>query len=205
MVSQQSPGGASTRDQVVLHAAALIRERGFRATSIGDLLERAGIQKGSFYYYFPSKEDLGHAVIDRWLADQQERLLDYLAAADGPPPLERIAAVLDGFVTEQDTNGCRGGCAFGNLAAELSDVHEGFRLRIQEAFTLFRNGFAGLLERARLRGDVRDDLDIPAMADFLVASIEGGVLLAKVEKRTQPLANVLRMAEAHLASYRTRV
>ena len=204
MASEQSSRTGSTREQVVAHAAALIRERGFRATSIGDVLERAGIQKGSFYYHFPSKEDLGHAVIDRWLADQRERLLDYLAAADGPPPLERPAAVLDGFLAEQDTNGCRGGCAFGNLAAELSDVHEGFRLRLREAFTLFRKGFAGLLERARARGDVRDDLDIPAMADFLVASIEGGVLLAKVEKRTEPLANVLRMAEAHLASYRTR-
>lgn len=204
MAAQQPSRGVTTREQVVSHASTLIRERGFRATSVGDLLERAGIQKGSFYYYFPSKEDLGHAVIDRWLEEQKERLVDYLLAPDGPPPLERVAAVLDGFVTEQDANGCRGGCVFGNLASELSDVHEGFRVRVQEAFTRFRGAFADLLERARARGDLRADLDPAAMADFLVACIEGGVLLAKVEKRTAPLVGALRMAEAHLASYRTR-
>src|SRR5437016_1049932 len=108
------PRGTATRENVLAHAAALIRERGFRSTSIGDLL--------------------GHAVLDRWISELKSRLLDPLTAADGPPPLERIAACLDGFVAEQDKSGCRGGCPFGNLAIELADVHEGFRARLSKAF-----------------------------------------------------------------------
>ena len=69
------PRGAATREHVLTHAAALMRERGYRSTSLGDLLERADVQKGSFYYYFASKEALAHAVLDRWTADLQSGLL----------------------------------------------------------------------------------------------------------------------------------
>ncbi|HVG93290.1 MAG TPA: TetR/AcrR family transcriptional regulator [Planctomycetota bacterium] len=193
-----------TREQVLNHAAALIRERGFRATSIGDLLERAGVQKGSFYYYFPSKEDLGHAVLDRWIEELRARLIDYLAAAEGPPPLERIAAALDGFVSEQESTGCRGGCPFGNLAMELADVHEGFRTRISGALKELSAAFARLVERARADGDLRPDTDPHQIGEFLVAAIEGGILLAKVHKSPEALEAALRAAEAYVASHRTR-
>ena len=199
------PRGAATRENVLNHAAALIRERGFRSTSIGDLLEKADVQKGSFYYYFPSKEALGHAVLDRWMEDLNSHLLDYLTSPDGPPPLERIDACLEGFVAEQDKSGCRGGCPFGNLAIELADVHEGFRERLSAAFSSISGAFAGLLERAKRDGALRADADPAALGEFIVASIEGGILLAKVHKSCASLAMVLRVARAHLASCRTSV
>jgi TetR/AcrR family transcriptional repressor of nem operon len=196
--------GNATREMVLDHASALIRERGFHSTSIGDVLERAGVQKGSFYYYFPSKEDLGHAVLDRWSRDLRSRLLDYLTDREGPPPLQRIAAALDGFVAEQEATNCRGGCPFGNLAMELADVHEGFRARLAEAFTDLSKAFADLIARAQTDGDVRRDADAKALGDFLVATIEGGILLAKVHKSCVPLQHALRAAETHVAAYRTR-
>ena len=194
----------STRDHVLAHAAALIRERGFRSTSIGDLLERADVQKGSFYYYFPSKEALGHAVLDRWTEELRTRLLDFLTSPDGPPPLERIGAALDGFVTEQEASNCRGGCPFGNLAVELADVHEGFRRRLSDAFCRLSTAFADLLERAQRTGQLRADADPRALGDFLVASIEGGILLAKVHKSAATLRTVLHQAREHVDCWRAR-
>jgi TetR/AcrR family transcriptional repressor of nem operon len=202
--STAARAGSGTREQVLNHAATLIRERGFRATSIGDLLDRAGVQKGSFYYYFPSKEDLGHAVLDRWIEELRSRLIGFLTSPEGPPPLERIAAALDGFLTEQESTGCRGGCPFGNLAVELADVHEGFRTRISGALRELADAFGTLVDRARTQGDLRSDADPRRLGDFLVASIEGGILLAKVHKSPEPLEAALRAAEAHLASHRTR-
>jgi TetR/AcrR family transcriptional repressor of nem operon len=195
--------GNGTREQVLNHAASLIRERGFRATSIGDLLERAGVQKGSFYYYFPSKEDLGHAVLDRWIEELRGRLIDYLRSPEGPPPLERIGAALDGFLSEQESAGCRGGCPFGNLAIELADVHEGFRTRISAAFRELSDAFGSLIQRAKADGDLAPHADPRRIGEFLVASIEGGILLAKVHKSPEPLAAALRSAEAYVASHRT--
>lgn len=192
----------STRDHVLAHAAALIRERGFRSTSIGDLLERADVQKGSFYYYFPSKEALGHAVLDRWTEELRTRLLDFLTSPDGPPPLERIGSVLEGFVAEVQASNCRGGCPFGNLAIELADVHEGFRERLSSAFSELSAAFANLLERARRNGELRADCDPKALGEFLVASIEGGILLAKVHKSCDTLATVLKQAREHVDCWR---
>ena len=196
--------GMATRENVLVHAAALIRERGFRSTSIGDLLERAEVQKGSFYYYFESKEALGHAVLDRFTEELKAHLLDFLTAESGPPPLDRITQCLDGFVAEADKNGCRGGCPFGNLAIELADVHEGFRERLSVAFASIEGAFSGLLERARQDGDLRADADPKALGPFLVAALEGGILLAKVHKSCASLAIVLRVARAHLDSFRAR-
>ena len=198
------PRGAATRENVLSHAAALIRERGFRSTSIGDLLERADVQKGSFYYYFPSKEALGHAVLDRWIEELNVHLLDPLTAEAGAPPLDRITACLEGFVTEQDKSGCRGGCPFGNLAIELADVHEGFRERLSSAFRSLADGFSTLLDRAKVAGTLRQDADAKALGEFLVATIEGGILLAKVHKSCASLATVVRASLAHLNSYRAR-
>jgi TetR/AcrR family transcriptional repressor of nem operon len=195
--------GGTTKEHVLEQAAALIRERGFRSTSIGDILERAGVQKGSFYYYFPSKEDLGHAVLDRWTEELRGRLLEFLTDPEGPPPLERIAAALDGFVAEQEQNGCRGGCPFGNLAVELADVDERFRARLAEAFGNLAKAFADLIARAQKDGAVAPAADPATLGHFVVACIEGGILLAKVHKSCAPLSAALREAEAHLDFYRT--
>lgn len=197
------PRASSTREQVLEHATALIRERGFRATSIGDLLERAGIQKGSFYYYFPSKEDLGHAVLDRFVEDLEKRLLDFLTAPTGPQPLERIGAVLDGFVAQTEASGGKGGCPFGTLAMELADVHDGFRVRLSDALKRLESAFADLLGRARDAGELRRDADPKALASFVMAGLEGGMLLAKTHRDVACLRTPLSFVEAHLASYRT--
>jgi TetR/AcrR family transcriptional repressor of nem operon len=197
------PRASSTREQVLEHATALIRERGFRATSIGDLLERAGIQKGSFYYYFPSKEDLGHAVLDRFVEDLEKRLLDFLTAPAGPQPLERIGAVLDGFVAQTEASGGKGGCPFGTLAMELADVHDGFRVRLSDALKRLEGAFADLLGRAREAGELRRDADPKALASFVMAGLEGGMLLAKTHRDVACLRTPLHFVEAHLASYRT--
>lgn len=195
--------GAATREHVIDEAAALIREKGFRSTSIGDVLERAGVQKGSFYYYFPSKDDLGHAVLSRWTDELRSRLIDFLTDPAGQGgPLDRIAAALDGFTAEQEATGCRGGCPFGNLAVELADVHEDFRLRLSEAFRELSGAFAGLVERAKARGDLRPEADARSLGDFLVAAIEGGIVLAKVHRSCEPLRAALREAEARLLSFR---
>jgi TetR/AcrR family transcriptional repressor of nem operon len=197
--------GATTRERVIEEAAALIREKGFRATSIGDVLERAGVQKGSFYYYFPSKEDLGHAVLSRWTEELRARLLDFLRdRSGGIAPLDRVAAALDGFVQEQESTGCRGGCPFGNLAIELADVDEGFREPLSAAFRELSDAFAGLLRDAREDGTLRPDADPRRLGAFLVAAIEGGILLAKVHRDCEPLRASLSEAEAHVASFRAR-
>lgn len=196
--------GRRTRERLLDAAAGLIRGRGFRATSVGDILQATQLPKGCFYHHFESKEALGQALLARWSAELEGRLLDYLTRPDGPPPLERIAAALDGFLTEQEQSGCRGGSAFGNLALELSDESEAFRAPLSAAFRRLSSAFAGLLAQAREQGVLRTDTDAASLAEFLVAAIEGGILLARVHRDPAVLGGVLRAAEAHVWSHRAQ-
>lgn len=202
-MSAPTPRGASTRDLVVEAAAALIRDRGFRATSVGDILARTGLPKGSLYHHFESKEQIGYAVLARWRDDMQARLLGPLLAEDGAPPLDRVTRALATVQTELEGEGCRGGCLLGTLAAELADVHEGFRARLSEAFAGYADAFAAPLRRAVAEGTLRPGTDAAALATFLVAALEGGVLLAKVHRSPAPLATALDVARAHLELHRT--
>ena len=194
--------GRRTRERILEQAAGLIRSNGFGGTSVGDILAATRVPKGCFYHHFESKEALGHEVLGRWVDELQGRLLDYLTRGEGPPPLERVAAALDGFLTEQEQSGCRGGSAFGNLATELSDANEAFRAPLSAAFRRLSAAFAALLEQARARGELAADADPAALGDFLVATIEGGILLGRVHRDPGVLASVLRTAEAHVWSLR---
>jgi AcrR family transcriptional regulator len=105
--------GSLTREALVERAGDLFRARGFRATSIGDVVEHTGVPKGSLYHHFPSKDQLGYAVLDRWRDEFQTRFIAPLLAAEGPAPLERVTRFLGQFVEAQRAGTCRGGCPFG--------------------------------------------------------------------------------------------
>ena len=193
--------GSLTREALVERAGDLFRARGFRATSIGDVVEHTGVPKGSLYHHFPSKDQLGYAVLDRWRDEFQTRFIAPLLAAEGPAPLERVTRFLEQFVEAQRAGTCRGGCPFGTLAAEMADVHEGFRTRLAETFEGFAGAIATQLRRAQTQGTLRGDADVTALATFLVATLEGGVLLAKVYRSTVALDSAVSAARAHLERF----
>ncbi|MBL9086043.1 MAG: TetR family transcriptional regulator C-terminal domain-containing protein [Planctomycetia bacterium] len=201
-MSTPASRGAPTRDALVERAGDLFREQGFRATSIGDVVERTGVPKGSLYHHFRSKDQLGYAVLDRWRDEFKVRFLDGLTAVEGPAPLERVVRFLEEFVEAQRSGACRGGCPFGTLAAEMADVHEGFRARLAETFQGFADAIAAQLRRAQVAGTLRAEADASALATFLVATLEGGVLLAKVHRSTVALDTAVGAARAHLDRFR---
>jgi len=126
-----------------------------------------------------------------------ERTLEPAFADTEADPVEQIHAFLDRLVEIHRRRNCVGGCPMGNLASELSDVHEGFRQRLAEIFDHWRVKLADALERGRRRGRLRADLDAAAAAGFVVASLEGAILMAKV---TRDIA-VLEKSVAELKQY----
>ena len=193
----RSAKAAATRDQILDAAGRLIHLRGYHNTSLDDVLRESGVGKGNFYYYFKSKEGLGYAIIDRVVQGFLERTLEPAFADTEADPVEQIHAFLDRIVDIHRRRNCVGGCPMGNLASELSDVHEGFRQRLAEIFDHWRVKLADALERGRRRGRLRADLDAAGAAGFVVASLEGAILMAKV---TRDIA-VLEKSVAELKQY----
>ena len=168
------------RTQILDSAALLISERGYRMTSVDDVIREAGLSgKSHFYHYFKSKEELGYAVLNR----QFERFAERGLAILREPmidPLERLYLFIDSVVTAQAERGCKGGSPFGNLAGEMADAHEGFRERIEQVFERWASQIQSLLWEAR--GQLAPATDAARLARFVIATLEGALLMTRVKR-----------------------
>ena len=201
VVEIRSAKAAATRDQILDAAARLIHLRGYHGTSLDDVLRESGVGKGNFYYYFRSKEDLGFAIIDRVVERFLERTLEPAFVDPTADPLDQVRAFLDRLLEVQRQRNCVGGCPMGNLACELSDVHEGFRQRLADIFERWRVMLAATLERGRESGRLRADLDAASAAGFVVAALEGAILMAKVTKDISVMEKCVVELKHHLTLY----
>ena len=192
-----------TREQILDAATRLMHVSGYRSTSLDDVLRASGVGKGNFYYYFKSKEELGYAILERIVRGFVERTLEPSFADPGRPPLDRIHRFLDCVLETQRQRNCVGGCPMGNLASELSDVHEGFRRRLAEIFTRWRERLTEALREAQSEGSLALTCDAGRLAQFLVASLEGAILMTKVTKEIQVMETCVGELKAHLAHYAT--
>ncbi len=168
------------RSQILDAAATLISERGFTSTSVDDVIRGAKLSgKSHFYHYFKSKDELGYEVLNR----QFERFAERGLAILREPmidPLERLSLFIDAVVALQAESGGRRGSPFGNLAAELADAHEGFRVRIEAVFERWASQIRSLLWEARPQ--LQDDVDAVRLSRFIIASLEGAVLMTRVKR-----------------------
>lgn len=201
-VELRSAKAAATRDQILDAAARLIHLRGYHGTSLDDVLRESGVGKGNFYYYFKSKEDLGYAIIDRIRRAFIERGLGPAFADADADPVGQLHAFFDRVLDSQRQRNCVGGCAMGNLASELSDVHEGFRQQLAGIFDVYRDHLADAIRRGQRSGRLRWDADAARVAQFLVAGLEGAILLGKVTRDITVIERCVEELKEHLTLYR---
>ena len=177
--------------------------RGYQNTSLDDVRRESGVGKGNFYYHFRSKEDLGYALLDQLVAGFLERTLEPCFSDVDTPRLTQIRCFLDRVLEAQRQRKCIGGCAMGNLASELSDVHEGFRQRLAGIFLRWRSRLTDALEGGRATGRLRPDSDAAGLAQFIVAALEGAILLTKVTKDIAVMEQCVQHLKHHLTLYTT--
>ena len=192
---------SGTREQILDVAGRLIHLRGFHNTSVDDILRECGVGKGNLYYYFKSKDELGYAALDRTLERIQEEILERLSTP-GVDPWTQLESFLAYSVDRARREGCVGGCPLGNLALEMSDIHEGFRTRLSDAFSHVRSKIEETLDRAKCEGTLRTGTDIPRLANFILAAFEGAFMMGKLHRDAELLASVVDELKAHLVHYR---
>ena len=196
--------GRSTREAILEAASRLIHVHGYNHTSLDDVLRDSGVGKGNFYYYFKSKEDLGYAILDQIIGSFLERTLEPCFSDPEGQALAQIRCFLDRLLEVQRASNCVGGCPLGNLAAELSDVHEGFRARLASVFAAWRERLTEVLRTAQSRGTVDGTCRPEAVADFLVASLEGAILLAKLTKDIAVMEQCVAEMKRYLTLFEPR-
>src|SRR6266446_5175632 len=128
---------APTKATLVDAGLHLMLEKGYHHTGIQEVLQAAGVPKGSFYYYFPSKEAFGMAVIAQFAAAYLARLEQYLGDTTASP-LTRLRRHYEELLARFERRGCRGGCLIGNLSQELADQHPRLRTQLDAVLTSWR-------------------------------------------------------------------
>lgn len=196
-ISDVGTKGERTRRRIVESARSLFHARGYGHTSMDDIVRKSRVTKGNLYYYFESKEALAHAVVELTIAEQ---FASGPGAGDGGPA-EQIVAMFRRAERALSTGKCKGGCLFGNLALEISDVHDGLRQTLDQAFATWERRVAALLTQGIRDRVLSRDLDPKATARFVVATLEGGILLAKVTRDVGALKACTAMVQRVLEGF----
>ncbi|PZG08809.1 TetR/AcrR family transcriptional regulator [Nonomuraea aridisoli] len=193
---------SDAREKILGAARSLIELRGYSALGVAEICKAAGVPKGSFYYFFESKEALALTVIDEHRAEQ-ERAWRHLLTGQAAP-LQRLRRLFEateaGQRAGQQSCGTVSGCLFGNLTLEMSNHTEAVRGRLQEIFDAQVDLVEAVMAEALARAEITVT-DTREAARSVVAQLEGQVLFAKLYNDTRRLdslwANCLALLGTH--------
>ena len=178
--------GTETRERIVRRGAELLTEFSFSATGLNGLLQSAGVPKGSFYHFFPSKQAFAVEVIayyDAYFEARSARILRDPAV----PPLYRLQAWMVEARKGMARHGWRRGCLIGNLSQELGPHDAVLRGKLRAVFRKWEGWIETLLQEARDDGSIAVAADPKQLAHLFWIGWEGAILRSKLERSGQPL------------------
>jgi AcrR family transcriptional regulator len=169
----------ATRDRLLDVAMRLFAVKGYGATSIADILHEAGVNSGSLYHFFPTKQDLLLAVLDRYRLGIGPMLLEpaWAGVAD---PIERVFALLARYRQHLARSECTYGCPIGSLALELHEPDPPVRELLAVNFDGWVEAVQRCLEEAGDR--LPADVDRRELATFVLTTMEGGVMQSRTHR-----------------------
>ncbi|WP_196593503.1 TetR/AcrR family transcriptional regulator [Pectinatus sottacetonis] len=178
------------REHIVKKAAKLIHLKGYRDTSMEEILTAAKISKGQFYYYFSSKEELGLVILDYVFAKWKKNIVENILETNKLPK-EKIAAMLDYIIECKSAKKIKYGCIFGNLSIELSNHSEVFRKKLAAIFDFWINEVKLVIDDIEEK-DRDTTLDSRILAQTIVSVIEGVTLLTKNNRNIAMMVDVFQ-------------
>jgi TetR/AcrR family transcriptional repressor of nem operon len=183
----------TTRDHLIEVGLQQIRSSGYNATGVKEILDRAGVPKGSFYHYFPSKEAFTEEVLNRYTMSEVQRLQDILGDIK-LAPLKRLRKYFEALSTAFGMSAPIGGCLLGQLTLEVADHSPRLQPLPSDAFARWQHGIANVLREAVERGDRSKAIRPDDLAAFLLNGWEGALIRMKAAKSDKPLDNFIHIA-----------
>ncbi|MBA2685122.1 MAG: TetR/AcrR family transcriptional regulator [Gemmatimonadaceae bacterium] len=188
------PPAAPTRDRLINSARFLFWERGFAGTSMADLLAHAEVNSGSFYHFFESKEALLREVLEGYLYALRPMVVDP-AFATTSDPAGRIFAILAGYRERILATDSKYGCPLGRLALEIDPEN-------RPAHALIAKNFRGWIGAVRecvdeLKPRLPRGTDLDALSTYVLAVMEGGVMLSRSYGSVEPFDLTVTQLRQH--------
>jgi TetR/AcrR family transcriptional repressor of nem operon len=187
--------GQQTRRAIVAEAAPLFNQKGFAGTSLADLMRATGLQKGGIYRHFSGKEELAAEAFDySWGKAVDERLA---GVAEIPNCVERLKKTIENFV-ELRVGLVPGGCPLMNTAVEADDGNARLRARAKKALQNWTARLTKITAEGIAKNQISRNVDARGLAQLIIGSLEGALLIARLQKSNAPLRNVRRHLDDYL-------
>ena len=180
------------KEDIIQVGLDLVLSRGFNATGVEAILKQANVPKGSFYNFFSSKEEFGLAIIDKFVAGRAEILFP-IFSDESIPPLDRVKKSFNTIIAIFGSDDCSKGCLIGNLGQEMADQFENVRQRLEQALQSWTKELSKLLLQAQKENTIPADTNVDMLAENLISSFQGALLLSKIKKSPEPLRNFIHL------------
>ncbi len=182
-----------TREHLLKVGLRRIHAMGYAATGVKEILDEAGVAKGSFYHHFASKEAFANAVLALYVRGENERAARILQ--DGKAtPLKRLRRYFDEIIATYGPAATVSGCMIGNLSLEMADHSDSIQALLHVSFSNWQTALADVLQEAIDSGELSKSTKPQELASFLVDSYEGALLRSKADRSIKPLQNFLHFA-----------
>lgn len=178
------------REHILNVAQGIIGRKGYAAVGLAEILAEAKVPKGSFYYYFKSKDAFGEALLQYYF-DEYLAELDGIFSKPGLTNAERLMSYWTHWQHVQESSNCQGKCLAVKLGAEVSDLSEAMRLRLSAGTAGIIVRLTRVIEAARSDGSLSIRNDASELAQTLYYLWMGASLMAKITRNKAPLQNAM--------------
>jgi TetR/AcrR family transcriptional repressor of nem operon len=177
-----TPKGERTRARIVEEAARLIHERGVAGTTLDDVKAASEVSGSQLYHYFPDKEELVQAVIDY----QADTIVNNQQHAN-LGTVKGLRAWRNMVIGAVNSTKAKGGCPLGSLGGQLAENDPEARALIAAGFERWSTAISDGLQALHADGQLPSGINPDDLAVTLLAALQGGLVLAQVQRSTQPL------------------
>ena len=169
-----------------------MKRQGYNGTSVKDIVDAAGVPKGSFYNYFQSKESFAVEALEA-VASKDYLASRALLSVTGKSPLQRLQYFFEQNAQHASECEFQIGCFLGNLGQEMSDSNESIRRKVKQVLKRNTQLFAEIIDEAKEAGEIKQSAQTDVIAEFIMNAWEGTLLRMKASKSREPLDAFLTM------------
>ena len=181
---------AEVRRHILETGQAIMGGKGFSAVGLTEILTAAGVPKGSFYYYFKSKDAFGEALLEQYFADYMAEI-SVLLEKPGQNGAERLMAYWEKWLGTQAGCDPQGKCLAVKLGAEVADLSEAMRSALRMGTAKIVQRLARAIDEARADGSLTVEGDALFLSETLYELWLGASLLEKITRNGEPLKTAM--------------
>lgn len=188
-----------TRDKLLQAAFNEIHLHGFQAASIANILRDTGLTKGALYHHFPTKQELGLAVIKEVVNDQLD-LMIFQRIRESKRPVQTLLQIIDESRNQTQMEAISLGCPLNNLMQEMSPLDKNFQICLNGILSIWQSAVEDALRSEKKAGGVRSDVDCHAAALFIVSAWEGCIGIAKSQQSLKNFSLCMKQLHSYVRS-----